>query len=200
MSEKKKLLLHSCCAPCSTAVIERLKDDYDITILYYNPNIYPEEEYIKRKQEELKYIEILKNKNPATIIDFMDCDYDSESYYMAVKGYEKEREGGARCAICFKLRLDRTAELAKEKGFDIFGTTLTVSPHKNAEVINAIGLAIQSQRQIEYLVSNFKKQNGYKLSVDLAKENGLYRQNYCGCEFALKIQQIEAPDSLIKKY
>ena len=200
MAEKKKLLLHSCCAPCSTAVIERLKDDYDITILYYNPNIYPEEEYLKRKQEEIKYIEILKNQNPATIIDFMDCDYDSESYYEAVKGLENEREGGARCAVCFKLRLDKTAEFAKENGYDIFGTTLTVSPHKNAEVINAIGHAIQEQKGIEYLVSNFKKQNGYKRSVDLAKENGLYRQNYCGCEFALRVQQIEAPESLIKKY
>ena len=200
MEEKKKLLLHSCCAPCSTAVIERLKEDYDITILYYNPNIYPEEEYIKRKNEELKYIEILKNKNPATIINFMDCDYDSETYYKAVKGYENEREGGARCAICFKVRLDKTAKLAKQNGYDIFGTTLTVSPHKNAEVINAIGQNISSNVGIEYLVSNFKKQNGYKLSVDLSKENGLYRQNYCGCEFALKIQQIEAPESLIKKY
>jgi predicted adenine nucleotide alpha hydrolase (AANH) superfamily ATPase len=200
MEEKKKLLLHSCCAPCSTAVIERLKEDYDITILYYNPNIYPEEEYKKRKNEELKYIEILKNKNPATIINFMDCDYDSESYYKAVKGYENEREGGARCAICFKVRLDKTAKLAKQNGYDIFGTTLTVSPHKNAEVINAIGQNISSNIGIEYLVSKFKKQNGYKLSVDLSKENGLYRQNYCGCEFALKIQQIEAPESLIKKY
>ena len=200
MEEKKKLLIHSCCAPCSTAVIERLKEDYDITILYYNPNIYPEEEYKKRKNEELKYIEILKNKNPATIINFMDCDYDSESYYKAVKGYENEREGGARCAICFKVRLDKTAKLAKQNGYDIFGTTLTVSPHKNAEVINAIGQNISSNIGIEYLVSNFKKQNGYKLSVDLSKENGLYRQNYCGCEFALKIQQIEAPESLIKKY
>ena len=200
MEGKKKLLLHSCCAPCSTAVIERLKDDYDITILYYNPNIYPEEEYLRRKQEELKYIEILKHKNPAIFVNFMDIDYDSESYYKAVKGFEKEREGGARCAICFKLRLDKTAEFAKANNFDIFGTTLTVSPHKNAEIINNIGLAIGKQRKIEYLVSNFKKQNGYKLSVELSKENGLYRQNYCGCEFALAIQQIEAPESLIKKY
>lgn len=198
--EKSKLLLHSCCAPCSTAVIERLKDEFDITILYYNPNIYPEEEYIKRKNEEIKYLEILKNQNPSINIGFMDCDYDSESYYKAVKGYEAEREGGARCAICFKLRLDKTADLAKVNGFDQFGTTLTVSPHKNAELINAIGLTIEKTTGVKFLVSNFKKQNGYKRSVDLSKENNLYRQNYCGCEFALKIQQIEAPESLTKKY
>ena len=106
--EKKKILLHSCCAPCSTAVIERLKNEYDITIIYYNPNIYPEEEYIKRKNEEIRYIKILNEKEPDIKLDMLDCDYDSKSYYEAVKGYENEREGGARCAICFKLRLTKT--------------------------------------------------------------------------------------------
>ena len=197
--EKKKILLHSCCAPCSTAVIERLVDEFDITILYYNPNIFPEEEYYKRKNEELKYIEIY-NSNHNDKIKFMDCDYDNITFYNAVKGLESEREGGARRGVCFKVRLERTAKLAKENGFDIFGTTLTVSPHKNAELINSIGLGIEKETQISYLVSNFKKQNGYKRSVELAKENDLYRQNYCGCEFALKIQQIEAPESLNKKY
>ena len=123
---KKKILLHSCCAPCSTAVIERLNDEFEITILYYNPNIYPEEEYVKRKNEEKRYIEILKEKGIE--ISMLDCDYESEKFYSAVKGLEAEREGGARCAVCFKLRLEETARKAKELGFDIFGTTLTVSP------------------------------------------------------------------------
>ena len=197
---KKKILLHSCCAPCSTAVIERLKNDYDITILYYNPNIYPEEEYFKRKNEEIRYIKILKEKEPEIKLDMLDCDYDSESYYEAVRGFENEREGGARCAICFKVRLTKTAEIAKANGYDIFGTTLTVSPHKNSELINSIGIAIEKQVGIPFLVSNFKKQDGYKRSVELSKENEIYRQNYCGCKFALEIQKREAPDSLNKKY
>ena len=123
---KKKILLHSCCAPCSTAVIERLKAEYDITILYYNPNIYPEEEYLKRKNEEIKYINHLNETDKDFVIDMLDCDYESERFYSAVKGLENEREGGARCAVCFKLRLEETAKKAKEKGYDLFGTTLTL--------------------------------------------------------------------------
>lgn len=196
--EKQKILLHSCCAPCSTAVIERLKNDYDITILYYNPNIYPEEEYLKRKNEEIKYIKHLQQLGEK--FSMLDTDYESEKFYEATRGFENEREGGARCAICFKLRLDKTATIAKENGFDLFGTTLTVSPHKNAELINSIGLAIEKEMGVKFLVSNFKKQDGYKRSVELSKENNIYRQNYCGCEFALKIQQAEAPESLNKKY
>lgn len=196
---KKKLLLHSCCGPCSTAVIERLLDKYEITILYYNPNIYPEEEYLKRKAEEEKYLNILKEKGVANI-SLLDHDYESEKFYAAVKGLENEREGGARCSVCFNLRLEETARVAKENGFEIFGTTLTVSPHKNSKVINAIGKNLQQKYGVEFLESDFKKQNGYLRSVTLAKENGLYRQNYCGCEFALKIQRQEAPESLTKKY
>lgn len=195
---KQKILLHSCCAPCSTAVIERLYDDYDITILYYNPNIYPEEEYVKRKNEEIKYLKHL-NENGYKI-SMLDCDYESEKFYEKTKGYENEREGGARCAICFRLRLEKTAELAEEHGFDLFGTTLTVSPHKNAELINSIGLDLEKETGVKFLVSNFKKQNGYKRSVELSKENNIYRQNYCGCEFALAIQAQEAPESLKKGY
>lgn len=195
---KRKLLLHSCCAPCSTAVIERLYGEFDITILYYNPNIYPEEEYIKRKNEEIKYLKHL-NENGCKV-SMLDCDYESEKFYEIAKGYENEREGGARCALCFKLRLAKTAALAKENGFDLFGTTLTVSPHKNAELINSIGLALEKEIGVKFLVSNFKKQNGYKRSVELSKENNLYCQNYCGCEFALRIQQAEAPESLKKGY
>lgn len=188
---KPRILLHSCCAPCSTAVIERLKDNYEIVILYYNPNIYPEEEYLKRKNEEIKYINHLNETDKDIKISMLDADYESEKFYEATKGYENEREGGARCAICFKLRLEKTAKLAKENGFDLFGTTLTVSPHKNAELINSIGLAIEKKTGVKFLVSNFKKQDGYKLSIELSKQNNIYRQNYCGCEFALRIQQEE---------
>ena len=188
---KPRILLHSCCAPCSTAVIERLKDNYEIVILYYNPNIYPEEEYLKRKNEEIKYINHLNETDKDIKISMLDADYESEKFYEATKGYEIEREGGARCAICFKLRLEKTAKLAKENGFDLFGTTLTVSPHKNAELINSIGLAIEKETGVKFLVSNFKKQDGYKLSIELSKQNNIYRQNYCGCEFALRIQQEE---------
>lgn len=197
---KKKILLHSCCAPCSTAVIERLSNDFDITILYYNPNIYPETEYLKRKNEELKYIENFNQKNADSKIKFLDCDYESAVFYAKTKGFEAEREGGARCAICFKLRLEKTAILAKNNNFDIFGTTLTVSPHKNAEIINAIGKSLEKEYNVEYLESNFKKQDGYKRSIEISKENNLYRQNYCGCEFALRIQMQEAPNSLVKNY
>lgn len=188
---KPRILLHSCCAPCSTAVIERLKDNYEIVILYYNPNIYPEEEYLKRKNEEIKYINHLNETDKDIKISMLDADYESEKFYEATKGYENEREGGARCAICFKLRLEKTAKLAKENSFDLFGTTLTVSPHKNAELINSIGLAIEKETGVKFLVSNFKKQDGYKLSIELSKQNNIYRQNYCGCEFALRIQQEE---------
>ncbi len=198
--EKKKLLLHSCCGPCSTSVIDRLKEDYEITILYYNPNIYPEEEYLKRKLEQIKYIEILHKKEPHISLFMLDIDYDKDSFYAVTKGLENEREGGARCPVCFKLRLSKTAEIAKEKGFELFGTTLTVSPHKNSEIITKIGLDLEKKYNIKYLAENFKKQDGYKKSVELSKENGLYRQNYCGCEFALKIQQKEAPNSLKKTY
>ena len=195
---KQKILLHSCCAPCSTAVIERLKDEFDIVIFYYNPNIYPEEEYLKRKQEEIKYIKHLNETDNELSITMLDSDYESEKFYEATRGYENEREGGARCALCFKLRLNETAKKAKELGFDVFGTTLTVSPHKNAELINSIGLSIEKEIGVKFLVSNFKKQDGYKRSIELSKENNIYRQNYCGCEFALRIQKAEAPDSLKK--
>ncbi len=197
---KPKILLHSCCAPCSTAVVERLAEEYDITIFYYNPNIYPEQEYFKRKNEEIRYVEILNKTKPEVKISMLDCDYNNITFYNAVKGLENEREGGARCAVCFKVRLEKTAVTAKENGFDLFGTTLSVSPHKNAELLNQIGFSLEKKHEIKYLEANFKKQNGYLRSVELAKENGLYRQNYCGCEFALKIQMKEAPESLNKKY
>ena len=182
--EKEKLLLHSCCAPCSTLVIERLSDRFDLTILYYNPNIFPLEEYLKRKAEQIRYIKLL-NENQKLNVKFLDCDYESEEFYRVTKGLEFEKEGGARCPVCFKLRLEKTARLAKENRFDLFSTTLTVSPHKNSEIIISIGKALSEKFGIRFLDENFKKQDGYKRSVELSKQNNLYRQNYCGCEFAL---------------
>ena len=199
MKTKQKILLHSCCAPCSTAVIERLKNDYEIIIYYYNPNIYPEEEYLKRKNEEIKYVNHLNETDKSILISMIDADYESEKFYAVSRGLENEREGGKRCAECFKLRLTETAKKAKELGIDLFGTTLTVSPHKNSELINQIGQEIESQIGVKFLVSNFKKQDGYKRSIELSKENNIYRQNYCGCVFALNIQKKEAPESLNKK-
>lgn len=183
--EREKILLHSCCAPCSSAVVERLIDRFDVVVFYYNPNIYPEEEYLKRKAEQIRYIKILNENSAEAKVFFLDCDYDSESFYAAVKGLENEREGGARCPVCFKLRLEKTARVAKENGFDFFSTTLTVSPHKNSEVILGIGREISKELNIKFLDENFKKKDGYKRSIELSKENNLYRQNYCGCKFAL---------------
>ena len=177
----KKLLLHSCCAPCSSAVLERLINEgkWDITVLYYNPNIHPKEEYEKRKSEQIR---LISSYYPN--VKFLDCDYCSNEFFTAVKGYEKEKEGGDRCQICFKLRLSYTAKQAKKHGFDIFGTTLSVSPYKNAKLLNEIGIEIQKEMGVEYLVSDFKKQNGYLRSIQLSKQYDLYRQKYCGCVFS----------------
>lgn len=181
--EKRKMLLHSCCGPCSSAVIMTLKDDYDITIFYYNPNIYPKEEYLHRKSEQIKLIEKLNSEGEN--IKFLDCEYDPENYEKYVCGLENEKEGGARCTKCFELRLEKTAKTAKQNGFDIFATTLTVSPHKNAPLINEIGERISKEVEVEYLVSDFKKKDGYKKSIELSKKYDLYRQKYCGCKFSI---------------
>ena len=177
LTDRPKLLLHSCCAPCSSSVLQRIKEYFDVTVLYYNPNIYPEEEYFKRKQEQIKLLNILN-------IKLMDCDYIPEEYYQKVAGYECEKEGGARCEKCFYLRLEKVAQLATNNGFDFFGTTLTVSPHKNAEIINRIGEELEKKYGIKFLYSDFKKEDGYLNSIKLSKEYNLYRQEYCGCEFS----------------
>ena len=182
MNEKPKLLLHSCCGPCSTAVITQLVEDYQVTVFFYNPNIGPEDEYLLRLENQKKF---LQEYDPKGTIGFIEGDYDSENYYAAVKGLEAEKEGGARCTECFKLRLLRTAELAAKLGFDLFTTTLTVSPHKNAELINAIGEQLAERAGVPWLHSNFKKKDGYLRSIRLSKEYGLYRQNYCGCIFSV---------------
>lgn len=178
-----KLLLHSCCGPCSTTCISFLTKYFDVTVFYYNPNIEPEAEYVKRKNEQIKFLNHFKGQNK---IDFLDCDYDNESFSKAVKGLETEPEGGKRCSVCFALRLNKTAEVAKNKGYDYFGTTLTVSPHKNSQVINEIGEKISQKVGIPFLYSDFKKQDGYKKSIELSKKYELYRQNYCGCHYGNK--------------
>ncbi len=178
---KKKMLLHSCCGPCSTQVIDFLKNDYDITIFYCNPNIDTEEEYLHRLNEQKRYCKIVG-------IEVIEDNYCPNEFLDKVKGLENEREGGARCAVCFKIRLLKTALKAKELGFDCFGTTLTVSPHKNADIINAIGKSINHDYDIEFVEGNYKKQDGYKKSIEFSKKYNLYRQNYCGCKFSKREQ------------
>ncbi len=179
--QKPKLLLHSCCAPCSTACIEAVKDYFDLTVFYYNPNIDTLEEYTLRKEEQQRLCEKLGVK-------CICCDYSKQDFTTAVQGLETEREGGGRCTVCYKLRLTKTAQTAKETGFDYFTTTLTVSPLKDAERLNAIGLELADSLGVKWLPSDFKKKGGYLRSVELSKQFGLYRQNYCGCEFSKNLR------------
>lgn len=176
-----KVLLHSCCAPCSSAVISYLTKYFDVTIYYYNPNIEPYEEYLKRKEEEIRFIKEFPNINK---LDIIDCDYDNDLFRSMAKGLESVPEGGVRCHKCYYMRLLSTANKAKDLGYDYFATTLTVSPYKNSQVLNKIGKSIEDQVGIKYLYSDFKKNNGYKKSIELSKEYNLYRQNYCGCIFS----------------
>ena len=159
-----RVLLHSCCAPCSSYVIEYLSKYFYLTIFYYNPNISPIDEYLKRKQEQIRLINEINTKYN---VDIIDCDYDNDLYESNIKGLENEPERGRRCVVCFKLRLEKTAYEAKKLGYDYFSTTLTVSPYKNASLINEIGLSIGDDLGINYLASDFKKKNGYKRSIEL---------------------------------
>ena len=176
-----KLLLHSCCAPCSSYVLEYLSNYFEITVLYYNPNIFPKEEYEYRINEQARLIENIPAKHH---ISFVATNYEPEKFYDIAKGLENEPEGGARCRECFKLRLEYAAKLAKENNFDYFTTTLSISPLKNSEVLNEVGEEIGEIYQIKHLTSDFKKRNGYKRSVELSKEYELYRQDYCGCVYS----------------
>lgn len=175
------LLLHSCCAPCSSYCIEYLSQYFNITVFYYNPNIYPEEEYRHRKAEQKRLIGEMKTKYP---VKMLDCDFESDAFYNAVKGLENCREGGERCFACYRLRLQKTADASKKGGFDFFTTTLTISPLKNAQKINEIGKELGEKYGVPFLPSDFKKKNGYKRSIELSREYSLYRQNYCGCIFS----------------
>ncbi len=172
------LLLHSCCAPCSSACLERLKEHFRITVLYYNPNIDEREEYEKRKAEQIRFLE------ETGWADLLDCDYDEEAFERLAKGLEQEPERGKRCYACYALRLNKTAETAAEKGFDYFATTLTLSPHKNADWLNELGEKAGGRYEVKYLYSDFKKQGGYYRSTALSAEYGLYRQDFCGCRFS----------------
>lgn len=169
LDHKPTLLLHSCCAPCSSHCITYLNDYFDITIFYYNPNIEPYEEYIKRKNEQIRLCNILN-------IKYIDTTWDNQEYRNCIKGMELEKEGGSRCVSCINMRLLKTYEYSKD--YEYFGTTLTVSPHKNSKLINELGLQIDKNK---FLISDFKKQEGYKKSIELSKKYELYRQDYCGC-------------------
>ena len=177
---KPKLLIHVCCAPCSTACLEKIINYFDITVYFYNPNITNESEYNKRLIELQNYLKSVYGDTISLVYD----SYESQQFLNAVKGYENEPEGGKRCQICYALRLDKTANYAKTNGYDYFTTTLSVSPHKNAEWLNKIGENLSSKYNVNYLYADFKKQGGYLRSIELSKQNNLYRQNYCGCEFS----------------
>ncbi len=178
-----RLLLHSCCAPCSSYVLEYLSDYFEITVFYYNPNIYPPEEFGKRVEEQKRLIRQLPAKHP---ISFLDGPYEPERFYEMAKGLEQVPEGGERCFKCYRLRLAETAEMARAGKYDYFTTTLSISPLKNAEKLNEIGGALARDYGVAYLYSDFKKRNGYKRSTELSKEYGLYRQDYCGCVFSMR--------------
>ena len=175
------LFLHSCCAPCSSYVLEYLSRYFSITVFYYNPNISPKEEYEERVEEVKRLIRELPAVHP---IRFQEGAYCPERFYQAVKGREEDREGGERCSICFRLRLEEAARLAAEGGCDWFTTTLTISPLKNAALLNAIGEEMAQKYGVRFLNSDFKKRNGYKRSVELSSQYHLYRQDYCGCVFS----------------
>ena len=176
-----KLLLHSCCAPCSSYCLEYLSDYFEITVFYYNPNIYPDEEYFHRAREQQAFIERFPAKHP---ISFVEGDFDKERFFQSVKGLENEPERGARCNVCFELRLGEAALMARQMNMDYFTTTLSISPMKDAALLNDIGSKMEEKYGVKYLHSDFKKKNGYKRSCELSQEYGMYRQDYCGCVFS----------------
>ena len=186
-SRVPRLLLHSCCAPCSSYVLEYLSDYFEITVFYYNPNISPAEEYEKRAAEQQHLIRELPAKHPITLVVGA---YEPERFYAVSRGLETVPEGGERCFRCYRLRLEEAAKMAAEGGFDYFATTLTISPLKNAGKLNEIGEELAQIYKVEHLPSDFKKKNGYRRSVELSAEYGLYRQNYCGCVFSKREQEL----------
>lgn len=177
--KRTPLFLHICCGPCATAVINRLKEDYEITGFFYNPNIYPKEEYQRRLEAVKKLVQKCK-------IELLTQEYEHELFLGEVKGWEDEPEGGNRCRICYRLRLKKSALQAKELGFAVLASTLTTGPNKNAGAINQIGREVSAPLRIDFLDADWKKNNGFKQSVELSKQLGLYRQHYCGCEFSAK--------------
>jgi hypothetical protein len=177
--EKPTLLLHSCCAPCSSYVLESLSKSFEITVLFYNPNLIDQAEFDKRYEEQVRINEVVDAS-----IALIKLPYIPEEYYDKVSGLEKDKEGGKRCELCFQLRLEESAKYACDHHFDFFTTSLSISPMKNAQLLNELGIKIGQDYGITYLISDFKKKNGYKRSVELSKENDLYRQDYCGCIYS----------------
>jgi len=182
------LLLHVCCAPCSSYVLEYLSDYFEITLYYYNPNIYPQEEYFTRLKELIKFVQEFKANN-AIFIE--EAHYNPSEFYQKIQGLENEKEGGGRCKKCYALRLEAAAQKAAEKSLDYFTTTLSISPLKNAKWINELGADYENKYGIRYLYADFKKKEGYKRSIELSKQYGLYRQDYCGCEFSMRNKKTE---------
>lgn len=182
--QRRSLLLHSCCAPCSSAVLEKLQEIFEITVFYYNPNISERTEYRKRVEEQKRLIESFNQKSPKFPIKIIDGDYEPQEFYKIAKGLETCPEGGERCFKCYALRLEKTAQLAKQGDYDYFTTTLTISPLKNAGKLNEIGETMAEKYETTFLPSDFKKKEGYKRSIELSKEYDLYRQNFCGCVFS----------------
>lgn len=195
-----KLLLHSCCAPCSSYVIEYLSQYFSITVFYYNPNIWPEEEYRKRAEEQKQFIrrfrqDMSDEEKLCHPITFLEGDYEKERFYQTVKGLEEIPEGGERCFRCYELRLREAAQHAEKLGMDCFTTTLSISPLKNAEKLNEIGEQLAEAYQVRWLPNDFKKKNGYKRSTELSREYDMYRQDYCGCVYSLKERRSSHPIS-----
>ncbi|MET3616562.1 putative adenine nucleotide alpha hydrolase (AANH) superfamily ATPase [Peptoniphilus olsenii] len=180
-NKKPKLLLHSCCGPCSSAVLEKIKEYFKITVFYYNPNIDSESEYKRRSKEQ---VELLKDMDLNDEINIVVEEYIHQEFLEYIRGFEKYPEGGARCFKCYMQRLEQAAKYAKNYNFDYFTTTLSISPHKDSQVLNRIGQFLSVKYDVKYLYSDFKKKNGFKRSVELTKEFNMYRQDYCGCEFS----------------
>ena len=187
LKERKKLLIHSCCGPCSSYVLEYLNKYFDITILYFNSNIYPEAEYKKRLDEQKRLV----SKAYQDKIKVVEIGYDHDEYLEYIKGHEEDTEGGERCHLCYKYRMEKACIYTKDNNFDYFTTTLSVSPYKNSKVLNEIGKQLEDKYKMKYLYADFKKKNGYKRSIEISKEYDLYRQNYCGCEFSLRSEIYE---------
>ena len=188
ISEGSTLLLHVCCAPCSSTVLERLGNFFNISILYYNPNITNKDEYEKRLEEIRKFTSSFDTKYP---IEVISGRYEPKEFFDIVRGLEDEPERGKRCYKCYELRLMETAKIAKEKGFDYFTTTLSLSPYKDAKWINEIGEKLEKELEVNFLYSDFKKKNGYKRSIELSNEFNLYRQDYCGCVYSVRDKIID---------
>ena len=183
--KKPALLLHSCCGPCCTSVVEDLIHSYAVTVYFYNPNITDPSEYEKRIESQKKYIEQFNSRlNRPDTLAFIEGAYEPERFFDEVKGFEKEPEGGERCKICFRMRLEKTAETASIMGFDCFAATLSVSPHKSCETIGGLGRDISMRYSVGFIDRDFKKDGGYQRSIELSKQYSLYRQDYCGCEFS----------------